>query len=88
LAAPAATDFDENNVEQLRQLLRMANIATTDHETKPELLQKLRFHIGCDDALFDNAKMPIELQQYQIMQACLLLAMCVTELPPPPPPGL
>ena len=77
LAAPAANDFDENNPRQLRRLLRMANIATTDTDPKPELLQELRFHVDCDDALFDNGKMPDTLQRYQIKQACMHLLMCV-----------
>jgi hypothetical protein len=77
LAAPAANDFDENHPRQLRRLLRSLNIATTDTDPKPELLQELRFHVDCDDALFDNSKMPATLQRYQILQACMHLLMCV-----------
>jgi hypothetical protein len=76
LAASVASDFDENDLRQLRRLLRMANIATTDSDTKQDLLQKLRFHIDCDDQLFDNAKMPAKLARYQIMQASMHLLMC------------
>jgi hypothetical protein len=76
LAASVASDFDENDLRQLRRLLRMANIKTTETDTKLELLQKLRFHIDCDDQLFDNAKMPAKLARYQITQASMHLLMC------------
>lgn len=75
LAAPASNDFEENDPRQLRRLLRGYNIATTATDTKPELLHVLRFHVDCDDALFDNSRMPKNLQRYQILQACMHLLM-------------
>ena len=75
LAAPKTLDFDQNDDRQLRRLLRSLNIHTTGRETKSELLPALRYHLDCDDTLFDNSLLPNRLERYQILQACMHLLM-------------
>jgi hypothetical protein len=75
LAAPKTLDFDQIDERELRRLLRMANIHTTGKETKSELVQALRYHVDCDDILFDNSLLPEKLERYQIFQSCMHLLM-------------
>jgi hypothetical protein len=75
LAASAVADYALLDERQLRRLLRSLSMDTTGRETKPEMLRHLRFHVDCDDSLFDNDKMPDKLQRYQITQACMHLLM-------------
>jgi predicted outer membrane repeat protein len=72
IGAAQQADFAELDERQLQRLLRMGDIHTAGRETKPELLRRLRFHVHCDDPLYDNAPMPTQLQPHQLAQAGLL----------------
>jgi hypothetical protein len=72
LAAPKAADFSHNDERELSRLLRGLDM-TGNMATKSEMLDSLRFHIACDDSLFDNSVMPAKLHRYQIWQACMHL---------------
>jgi hypothetical protein len=71
VAAAGARDFEQNDDRQLRRMLRGYGVSTHGTEPRRELLHAVRFHLSCDDTMFDNARMPSRLHAYQIVHAMM-----------------
>ena len=61
------------------RLLRSVRVETTGREPRAELVKMVRFHLDCDDNLFDKSRMPKRLQGVQIAQACILVPVWAPE---------
>ena len=71
IGALQPSHYAQNSELELRLLLRSLNVTTTGKKGHAKLAKTLRFHVGCDDTLFDSAPMPARLQIYQIWQAII-----------------
>ena len=79
IGASQRSHFESLSIIELRRLLRSVRVETTGREPRAELVKMVRFHLDCDDNLFDKSRMPKRLQAVQIAQACILVVVGAPE---------